>query len=181
MRFVLLDRDGVINEDSPDYIRSIDGWHPLPGSLEAIADLSRAGYEVVIVTNQSGLGRGLFDRDALDAIHAALCAGVAAAGGRVGGIFYCPHRPEDDCGCRKPRVGLLEAIEARYGVPVTGSVLVGDSLRDMELAWAAGCRPLLVLTGNGRDTAARLAEAGEAVTQFRDLGAVARWLLDERR
>jgi D-glycero-D-manno-heptose 1,7-bisphosphate phosphatase len=181
MRFVILDRDGVINEDSAHYIRNVEEWRPLPGSLEAIAALSRGGYEVVIVTNQSGLGRGLFDRDALEGIHAALCAGVEAAGGRVGGIFYCPHRPEDDCACRKPRVALLEAIEARYGVPVAGSVLVGDSPRDMELARAKGCTPLLVLTGNGRDTAQRLAEAGEAVTQFKDLGAVARWLLDERR
>lgn len=181
MKFVILDRDGVINENSADYIRCLDDWHPLPGSLEAIAALSQAGYEVVVATNQSGLGRGLFDRTALEAIHDALRAGVESAGGRLGGIFYCPHRPEDDCACRKPRAGLLAAVEAHYGVRVAGSVLVGDSLCDLSLARATGCRPVLVLTGNGRDTAAQLTEADEAVTQFVDLGAVARWLLDERR
>ena len=135
----------------------------------------------MVATNQSGLGRGLFKHTALEAIHDTLRAGVESAGGRLGGIFYCPHRPEDDCACRKPRPGLLAAIEAHYGTTIAGSVLVGDSLCDVALARATDCRPLLVLTGNGRDTAARLAEADEAVTQFVDLGAVARWLLDERR
>lgn len=181
MRFVFLDRDGVINEDSTQYIRCVEQWHPLPGSIEAIAALSRAGYEVVVLTNQSGLGRGLFDGAALASIHDALRARVANIGGRIGRIFHCPHRPDEGCACRKPRPGLLDAAEAHYGAPVAGSFLIGDKESDIRLARSRGCEPLLVLTGYGRQTAGRLAAAGEVVTQFDDLGAAVRWILDERR
>lgn len=152
MPLIVLDRDGVINEDSDDYIRCLADWHPITGSLEAIAALSRAGYTVAIATNQSGLGRGYFGIDELEAIHAALCRGVEAAGGLVAGIFYCPHLPGDNCRCRKPATGLLAAIEEELGLSPRGAIFIGDSLSDLQAAAAYGCQPVLVRTGNGTAT-----------------------------
>ncbi len=156
MALVILDRDGVINEDSDDYIRTLEQWRPIPGSLQAIADLSRAGFRVAIATNQSGLARGYFDLDTLEAIHDRLCEQVEAKGGEIAGIFYCPHHPGDGCNCRKPGAGLLDAIERELGEPVRGACFVGDSLKDLQAARARECRPVLVLTGKGRVTARSL-------------------------
>jgi D-glycero-D-manno-heptose 1,7-bisphosphate phosphatase len=154
-RLIVLDRDGVINHDSDAYIKSADEWRPIPGSPEAIARLCKAGFRVVVATNQSGVARGLFDLATLAAIHDKMHATVIQAGGRIDAIFFCPHGPEDDCTCRKPRPGLfLEAIE-RFGVPASEVWAVGDQARDLQAAAAAGCRPILVLTGKGQSTVQR--------------------------
>jgi len=145
-KLIVLDRDGVINADSDDYVKSPEEWRPLPGSLDAIARLARAGFDVVVATNQSGVGRGLFSEHALDAIHARMRAEVAAAGGAIKAIYVCPHRPEDDCECRKPRPGLLERIARDFGRPLAGVPFVGDKLSDVEAAVAAGARPIFVMT-----------------------------------
>lgn len=157
MKLVILDRDGVINEDSDDFIRSVDEWVPLPGSIDAIARLSRAGFHVVIATNQSGLGRGYFSLDDLEAMHGKLRALVEDAGGVIDGIYFCPHRPDDNCNCRKPAPGLLDAIRADMGnISLDGVPVVGDSLRDLEAGVARGCVPILVRTGKGRETEEKL-------------------------
>lgn len=153
MKLAILDRDGVINHDSEAYIKSPDEWVALPGSLDAIARLSRAGWKVVVATNQSGVARGLFSMDTLNAIHAKLRRELAQAGGHIDAIFMCPHGPDDNCACRKPRPGLFHDIARRYDTPLTGVPAVGDSLRDIQAAHAAGCRTWLVLTGNGARTA----------------------------
>ena len=147
MKLVILDRDGTINEDSAEYIKSPDEWQPLPGALEAIARLNHAGWHVVVATNQSGLGRGLFDVAALNAMHTKMHTMLAAVGGRVDAIFYCPHAPDEQCRCRKPEPGLFEQIGERYGIDLIGVPAVGDAPRDLEAAMAAGCEPHLVLTG----------------------------------
>lgn len=171
MKLVLLDRDGVINEDSDEYVKSPAEWRPIPGSLEAIARLCGAGFAVVVVSNQSGLARGLFDRAGLDAIHAEMQRQVAAAGGRLAGVFFCPHAPDAGCGCRKPAVGLLREVETALGVEVAGAPLVGDKPSDLELARNGGCQPILVRTGRGRETERSI---GPDVTVFDDLLAFAR-------
>jgi D-glycero-D-manno-heptose 1,7-bisphosphate phosphatase len=171
-KLLVVDRDGVINRESPDFIRSPDEWVPLPGSLQAIADLCRAGFTVVVATNQSGVGRGLFTAQALEGIHRKMNGAIEAAGGRLGGIFVCPHGPEADCDCRKPRPGLLRQIEAAFGCTLAGQPVVGDSERDLLAAQAVGGRAILVRTGNGRETEARLSRAC-AVEVFDDLAAVA--------
>ena len=147
MKIVILDRDGTINYDSDEYIKSPEEWRALPGALEAISRLNHAGYHVVIATNQSGLGRGLMDVAALNAIHKRMLKQLAAVGGRVDAIFYCPHAPTDGCNCRKPMPGLIEQIAERFGLEMTGVSFVGDTLNDMMAATAAGCVPHLVLTG----------------------------------
>lgn len=152
MKLVILDRDGVINEDSSAYIKRPSEWHPLPGALEAIARLREHGVRVVVCTNQSGLARGLFDRYALARIHGRMDAAVRDAGGRLDGIYICPHGPDDACRCRKPRPGLLQAAAARTGFSLDRVPVIGDSARDLEAARRGGARPMLVLTGNGRKT-----------------------------
>ena len=183
MPLVILDRDGVINEDSPDYIKSLAEWHPLPGSIEAIARLSRAGFQVAVATNQSGLGRGLFDLDDLEAMNARLNDLVADQGGELAGIFYCPHTPTDDCQCRKPKPGLLDAIADTLGVTLSGSPVVGDSLRDLEAGVARDCRPILVRSGKGRDSETKLhnnpALLASPPLVFDNLAAVADFLIAE--
>lgn len=169
---VILDRDGVINVDSEDYVRSPDEWIPIPGSLDGIARLCAAGARVTVATNQSGIARGLFGLDALAAMHEKLCEGVAALGGRIETIAFCPHGPDDGCDCRKPRPGLIHQIEARLGVSAAGAFLVGDSRRDLEAGLAAGCRPALVLTGKGQATLPRAADLGP-VSVHRNLAAFA--------
>jgi D-glycero-D-manno-heptose 1,7-bisphosphate phosphatase len=146
-KLVILDRDGTINHDRDDYVKSPDEWVPLPGSLEAIARLNHAGWRVVVASNQSGLGRGLFDVATLNAMHAKFHKLLAAAGGRVDAVFYCPHGPEEACQCRKPQPGLFEQIRDRYGMELNGVPAVGDSLRDLQAGASAGCDPHLVLTG----------------------------------
>jgi D-glycero-D-manno-heptose 1,7-bisphosphate phosphatase len=152
MKLVILDRDGTINRDSDQFIKSPAEWTPIPGSLEAIARLSQSGHRVVVATNQSGIGRGLFDTAALNAIHDVMQRAVNRAGGRIDAIFFCPHAGDSDCECRKPRPGMLLEISRRLNAPLEGVPMVGDSLRDLQAAAAAGARPVLVLTGKGRKT-----------------------------
>ena len=149
MKLFILDRDGTINQDSLDYVKSAEEWMPLPGALEAIARLNHAGWHAVIASNQSGLGRGLFDVSTLNAMHTKMHALLAAVGGRVDAVFYCPHTPDDGCHCRKPEPGLFEQIGERYGMDLRDVPMVGDSARDVLAAVAAGCEPHLVLTGKG--------------------------------
>ena len=147
MKLVILDRDGTINSDSDDYVKSPEEWQPLPGALEAIARLNQAGWHVVVATNQSGLGRGLFDVASLNAMHAKMHKMLAAVGGRIDAVFYCPHAPEESCNCRKPLPGLFEQIGSRFGVPLKGVPTAGDTVRDLQAGSSAGCEPHLVLTG----------------------------------
>lgn len=149
MKLVILDRDGTINEDRSDYVKSPDEWIPLPGALEAIARLSHAGWHVVVASNQSGLGRGLFDVSTLNAMHAKMHRLLAAMGGRLDAIFYCPHAPDEACHCRKPEPGLYEQIGERYGIDLKGVPTVGDTARDVLAGVVVGCEPHLVLTGKG--------------------------------
>ncbi len=152
MKLVVLDRDGTINHDSERHIKSPAEWKPIKGSLEAIARLTQAGYRVVVATNQSGIGRGLFDTATLNAIHDTMQRAVQQAGGRIDAIFFCPHAGESDCECRKPKPGMLLEIGKRLNTPLAGVPMVGDALRDLQAAEAAGARPVLVLTGKGRNT-----------------------------
>ena len=148
MKLIILDRDGTINEEHADFIKSPEEWIPLPGALEAVAKLNHAGWHTIIASNQSGLGRGLFDVAALNAMHAKMHKLLTALGGRMDAVFYCPHTPTDNCTCRKPLPGLFEQIIERTGVDAHLIPSLGDSLRDMQAAAAAGCEPHLVLTGN---------------------------------
>ena len=152
MPLLILDRDGVINAESDEYIRGVRDWQPLPGSIKAIADLTRAGYRIAVATNQSGLGRGYFSLDDLEAVNALMHQTVEQAGGQLACICYCPHRPDEGCACRKPATGLLQAIERELGEPVRGAYFIGDSMKDLQAAESAKCQPVLVLTGRGRDT-----------------------------
>jgi len=152
MKLVILDRDGVINSDSDAYIKSPREWKPIPGSLEAIARLTQAGFHVVVATNQSGIGRGLFEMATLNSIHDKMHLAVGQAGGRIDAVFYCPHAQEADCDCRKPKPGLLEEIGRRFGMNLAGVPSIGDSLRDLQAAVAVGAQPILVLTGKGTKT-----------------------------
>ena len=179
MKLVILDRDGVINYDSSQFIKSPAEWRPIPGSLEAIARLNQAGYRVVVATNQSGLGRGLFGLDELEAMHQKLCALVEERGGRIGSIFYCPHLPQDGCTCRKPATGLLDAAEREYDCSLAGSIVIGDSMKDIGLARAKACQPMLVLTGNGVATSAALGAGDADVRVFNDLAAAVVAILNE--
>jgi len=154
MKLVILDRDGVINFDSAEFIKNPDEWQPIPGSLEAIARLTQAGYHVVIATNQSGVGRGLLDMATLSAIHDKMHKALAQVGGRIDAVFYCPHAQEADCNCRKPRAGMLEDIARRFNVDLAGVPCIGDSMRDLEAAVQVKAQPILVLTGKGSKTKA---------------------------
>lgn len=152
MKLIVLDRDGVINQDSDAFVKTPDEWVALPGSLQAIARLSQADWTVVVATNQSGLARGLFDMATLNMIHDKMRREVMAAGGNIDAIFFCPHGPDDHCLCRKPLPGMFKDIARRYEAPLHNVPAVGDSLRDLQASHAAGCLPILVLTGNGRKT-----------------------------
>jgi len=172
MKLVILDRDGTINHDSDQYIKSPQEWKPLPGSLEAIARLTQGGWRCVVATNQSGIARGLFDMATLNAIHAEMHRAVALAGGRIDAIFFCPHAADANCECRKPKPGLLREAAARMDVELAGVPMIGDALRDLQAAAAVGCKPYLVLTGKGKQTRAEggLPPGTEVVA---DLAAVA--------
>lgn len=179
MKLIILDRDGVINQDSAQFIKSPDEWKPIPGSLEAIAKLEEAGYRVVIATNQSGVGRGLFDMDTLNAINDKMIRLVGQAGGRIDAIFFCPHPADSTCDCRKPKAGLFMQIAERFNVDLKGVPTVGDSLRDLEAGLAVGCTPYLVLTGKGTKTALDPAlPIGTKI--FPDLAAVTAFLLGNK-
>ena len=152
MKLIILDRDGVINFDSSQFIKSPDEWKPIPGSLDAIARLCQWGYRVVVATNQSGVGRGLFDMDTLNAINDKMIRAVSQVGGRIDAIFFCPHPADSTCECRKPKAGMLREIGVRFGVDMSGVPCVGDGLRDLLAAEAVGGQPMLVLTGKGERT-----------------------------
>ena len=177
MKLVILDRDGTINHDSEQYIKSPAEWKPIKGSLEAIAQLTQSGYRVVVATNQSGISRGLFDMATLNAIHDAMHKAVAVAGGRIDAVFFCPHAADANCECRKPNPGMLLEIGRRLNVALAGVPVVGDGLRDLQSAAAAGAQPVLVLTGKGRRTQK---EGGlpEGTRTFSDLGAFVADLLE---
>lgn len=165
MKTAILDRDGVINYDSKDFVKSPDEWIAIPGSLEAIARLNHAGWRVVVATNQSGLARGLFNMDTLNAMHLKLRQELAAVGGHVDAFFICPHGPDDSCTCRKPLPGLFTELIQRYDLSPQYCFSVGDSLRDLQAAAAVGCQTALVLTGNGQDTQQHPLPSGTTVHQ----------------
>jgi D-glycero-D-manno-heptose 1,7-bisphosphate phosphatase len=182
MKLVILDRDGTINADSDEFIKSPQEWQPLPGALEAIARMNHAGWHVAIASNQSGLGRGLFDVASLNAMHAKMHKLLSTLGGRVDAIFYCPHTPEDSCTCRKPLPGLFEQIGERFGVELKSVPVVGDSVRDLQAGSAAGCEPHLVLTGKGEALRGQPLppEFPPGTRVHRDLAAFAEWLVTTR-
>lgn len=180
-RLVILDRDGVINHDSSEFVKSPDEWLPIAGSIEAIATLSSAGFTVAVATNQSGIARGLIDVPTLEAIHLKLRRQVRELGGDLGRIVYCPHHPDDNCACRKPAPGLLMKLSRQYGVPLTGVPMIGDSERDVIAANAVGGRPILVLTGNGAASATAIAARGEQVETCADLRAAAEMIINEQK
>lgn len=176
-RLIVLDRDGVINRDSDDFIKTPGEWVPIEGSIEAIALLSQDGFTVTVATNQSGIGRKLLDPETLHAIHRKMRRAVKQGGGSIDRIVYCPHLPGDGCGCRKPATGLLERLGRHYRVPMHGVPVVGDAERDLQAATTIGARPILVLSGKGRETARVLKERGILVETYDSLLAAARQLV----
>ena len=178
IKLIILDRDGVINQDSDNFIKSTDEWIPIEGSIEAIARLSKAGYTIAVATNQSGIARGLFDPTTLLAMHAKMHSLVAEQGGRVDSIFFCPHGPDDDCDCRKPKPGMMHQIADKYGVDLQGVPAVGDSLRDLQAAESAEANPILVLTGKGEKTRSN-PELNPSIPVFANLSAVVDDLLSQ--
>ncbi|MDD1016257.1 D-glycero-beta-D-manno-heptose 1,7-bisphosphate 7-phosphatase [Pseudomonas rubra] len=175
MKLLILDRDGVINQDSDAYIKSLDEWIPIPGSIDAIAQLSKAGWTVAVATNQSGIARGYYDLATLEAMHARLRELVAEQGGEVGMIVYCPHGPDEGCACRKPKPGMLSTIAVHYQVNLAGVWFVGDSKGDLEAALAVDAQPILVKTGKGEKTLSK--GIPENTLIFDDLAAIARELI----
>jgi len=150
-KVVYLDRDGVINRDSPAYIKSWDEFEFLPGSLEALKQLNQNGFTTIIITNQSAIGRQMITRETLEGMHRRMSAAIQSHGGRIEDIFYCPHRPDEGCDCRKPKTGLIDQARRKYSIIQSGAMMVGDSSKDIECARNAGCRAaILVKTGNGR-------------------------------
>ncbi len=177
-KLIILDRDGVVNYDSDQFIKSPDEWKPIPGSLEAIARLNQAGFRVVLATNQSGVGRGLFDMAMLNTIHDKMHKALAQAGARIDALFFCPHAADSDCGCRKPKPGMFQEIGVRFNMSLAGVPCIGDSLRDLQAAAAAGGQPILVLSGKGRAT---LEKGGlpEGTLIFDDLGDAVRHVIQK--
>ena len=161
MKLVILDRDGVINKDSANFIKKPNEWIPIPGSLEAIALLNQSGFRVALATNQSGISRGLFDMVTLNAIHDKMYRAVSQLGGRIDAMFYCPHAADDHCDCRKPKTGMIEEIGLRFSTDLTNVPCVGDALRDLQAYVESGCQPILVRTGKGEQTLADSTQAGK--------------------
>lgn len=174
MKLIILDRDGVINHDSDTFIKTPDEWKPIAGSLEAIARLTQTGHHVVIATNQSGIGRGLMDIAALNAVNDRMFRAVTQAGGHIAAMFFCPHTRADQCDCRKPATGMFREISQRFGLSLKGVPAIGDSLRDLEAAAAVGAKPMLVLTGKGKKTMEAAIPANTLV--FPDLAAAVQTL-----
>ncbi len=152
MKLIILDRDGVINEDSDDYVKSPEEFIPIAGSFDAITRLCHADFKIVIATNQSGLARGYYDLDTLNTIHTKMHRLLAVHGGKIEAIFFCPHGPDDNCDCRKPKIGMLDDIASRYDIALTNIPFIGDTLTDINAARAAGASPYLVKTGKGERT-----------------------------
>jgi D-glycero-D-manno-heptose 1,7-bisphosphate phosphatase len=179
MRWVILDRDGVINEDSDAYIKSPEEWTPIEGSLEAIAQLHQSGFRIAVLTNQAGVARGLFDLPALERIHDKMRLAAKKAGGMIDAIFFCPHGPEDGCACRKPRTGLYKQFARQFDIELAGIPAVGDSLRDLQAAQSVGAEPILVETGKGIRTLRRNPDLD--VQTFVNLHEAAQYILFTRR
>lgn len=177
-RLVILDRDGVINEDSDAYIKSPEEWQPIAGSIAAIAALSKAGFRIAVATNQSGLARGYFDDITLANMHSLMLALVEEQGGHIDAVVYCPHGPDAGCRCRKPAPGLLEQIGVELDLPIAGAWYVGDSSKDLELGLAMQCKPILVRTGKGKETEARLTSEQRGIPVVDDLAAAVRLILE---
>lgn len=175
MRLLLLDRDGVINEDAEDFIKTPAEWKPLPGAMGAISRANQLGFQVVVVSNQSGLGRGLFSIEALNQIHNRMLSEVTRHGGSISAIFFCPHLPDEICRCRKPKTGLFESIEKRLGTKIDQAFFVGDRLSDMKAAQKIGALPMLVKTGHGQKTFEELKNRA-GIQVFRDLSHAVDWL-----
>ena len=167
-KYIVLDRDGVINHDSKDYIKSPEEWHAIEGSLEAIARLTRADYRVVVITNQSGIGRGMYSINTLNRIHQKLLDQLQILGGEVSAFFFCPHAPDDNCPCRKPKPGMFIDMARRLRIDLHEVIAVGDSLRDIQASVAAGAKPALVRTGNGSSTLAAI-EQDDALSSLREV------------
>lgn len=178
MKLVILDRDGVVNFDSDQFIKSPEEWKPIPGSLEAIARLNQAGFRVALATNQSGLGRGLFDMATLNAIHDKMHKALSQVGGRIDALFYCPHAADAGCGCRKPKTGMFLEIAARFDVSLADVPSVGDSLRDLAASAEVGAQPILVLTGKGEKTRAAGGMPQNTLV-FANLGDAARHIISK--
>ena len=168
-KIIVLDRDGVINIDSDDYIKSLEEWIPIAGSIQAIATLTQLGYKIFIATNQSGIGRGYYDMATLNSMHERLEKLVSEQGGKIAGIVYCPHIPSDHCACRKPKVGMLDQIQKKFKVDLKGHPFVGDSLKDLEVAESFGCEGILVKTGKGIQTLAVDSDLVKKTRVFNDL------------
>lgn len=180
MKLIILDRDGVLNEDSDAFIKTTAEWIPLPGSAEAVGRLTQAGYAIAIATNQSGVARGYFTLETLQDMHDKMAALAAEHGGKFAHIAFCPHGPDDHCDCRKPLPGLIFQIEQALSVSADGCWMVGDSIRDLEAGVAAGCKPALVRTGKGAKSEAKLADAGLSnALVFDDLSAFADFVLQQ--
>jgi len=181
IKLVIMGRDGILNEFREGHVTAPEEWVPIPGALDAVARINHAGWHVVVATNQSGIGRGMIDMSAVNAVHARMHQQLQTHGGRIDAVFFCPHTPEDDCACRKPKPGLLLDIGRRYGTDLAAVPAVGDTLRDLQAAHSAGCEPHLVLSGRARGL------EGEALQQLlaqvpgaqvhADLGAFADFLL----
>jgi D-glycero-D-manno-heptose 1,7-bisphosphate phosphatase len=182
MKLIILDRDGVINEDSDDYIKSPDEWIPVPGSLDAIARLNHAGYNVAVASNQSGIARGYFSLETFAAMNVKMSEMLSHSGGRIDGMFFCPHGPDDGCDCRKPKPGLLTEIGNRFQTSLANVMFVGDNINDIKAARAAGARPVLVRTGKGEQTAKMIAANNpDNVPVYDDLADFVNTLLDGER
>lgn len=178
---VILDRDGVINQDSKGYIKHPDEWHPLPGSIEAIVQLCQNGFHVAIATNQSGIARGLYTEEILHAIHEKLHRTVQQQGGKISVIAYCPHHPDIECHCRKPNPGMLEQIAKHFNLAsLSGIPFIGDNLKDVEAALAINARPILVKTGSGTKTFEANADFLKDILVFDDLLQASLFLLNEK-
>lgn len=178
MKLAIIDRDGVINYDSDQYIKTPAEWKPIPQSLEAIARLNHAGYRVVVATNQSGVGRGLFDMSTLNAIHDKMYRALATVGGRIDALFFCPHIDESNCDCRKPKPGMLLDIAKRFNVDLKNVPFIGDSLKDLQAAQAIGAKPILVLTGKGEKTST-FKGLPKGTIQFVDLNDAVKHIISE--
>ena len=190
MKLLILDRDGTLNRSRDDYVASADEWEPLPGALEAVARLNQGGWHVVLATNQSGIGRGLFDMASLNEIHTKMHRQLSAAGARVDAVFFCPHAPEDGCHCRKPAPGLFEQVGARFGMPLATVPVAGNALRHVQAGSTAGCPTHLLLTGQSEHLRAQNGQVPNATSTIRglpegtlvhlDLPAFADWLLEQQ-
>ena len=179
MKLAILDRDGVINYDSAQFIKAPTEWRPIPGSIEAIARLTQNGFRIAVATNQSGIGRGLFDMATLNAINDKMMEMVFRQGGRIDALFFCPHTAEENCGCRKPKTGMLEEIALRFHTELKGVPCIGDGLRDLQAADAVGAQPILVLTGKGKKTQAEGGMPRKTLV-YEDLADATRHLIDTR-